>query len=536
MSHIADRVILTFYLTPSGHASQSSSPFLALLSASAVLAGLIEPSTSACAMTFKTKLIAGIVVALATLAYIGVLSYRSILRSRNDVQWVTHTHEVLEHLDGLLIAAVDAETAQRGFIITGDDSYLEPYRDTDEAIERVFQELRQLTSDNPIQQRNLDRLEPLLAARSSELRDRISLRRKEGLAAGVRSVEDGTGKWTMDQVRAVLGDMTAEEHRLREVRVKEADVSAKRSQSVIVAGNTIGFLFLFFAGLLIYQEMARRRGAEEKIRELNADLEDRVARRTAELNERTQDLARSNAELQQFAYVASHDLQEPLRMVASFTQLLARRYNDKLGDDAREFIHYAVDGATRLQTLISDLLSYSRVGTHSKPLEFKRCDEVLDRVLLNLKLAVRDAGAIITRDPLPPVMADEVQLGQLFQNLLTNAMKFRGENSPRIHISAVQQGALWKISVRDNGIGIAPEHADRIWVIFQRLHTKTEYAGTGIGLAICKKIAERHGGTIWVEPSPGGGSTFSFTIPVCKNQPQLEERTENELRVSVAHS
>ena len=156
-------------------------------------------------------------------------------------------------------------------------------------------------------------------------------------------------------------------------------------------------------------------------------------------------------------------------------------------------------------------------------------------MLLNLKLAVRDAGAIITRDPLPLVMADEVQLGQLFQNLLTNAMKFRGENSPRIHISSVQQGALWKISVRDNGIGIALEHADRIWVIFQRLHTKTEYAGTGIGLAICKKIAERHGGTISVEPSPGGGSTFTFTIPVCKNQSLSEERTQNELRLTVAN-
>ena len=160
--------------------------------------------------------------------------------------------------------------------------------------------------------------------------------------------------------------MTEEEHRLRALRVKEADISARRSESVILIGNTLGFLFLFLAGLMIYQEMARRRSAEEKVRELNADLEDRVARRTAELNERTQDLARSNSELQQFAYVASHDLQEPLRMVASFTQLLARRYDDKLGDDAREFIHYAVDGATRLQTLISDLLSYSRVGTHAK--------------------------------------------------------------------------------------------------------------------------------------------------------------------------
>ena len=252
-------------------------------------------------MTFKTKLIAGIAMALFTLAYIGVLSYRSILRSRDDVQWVTHTHTVLEDLDHLLIVALDAETGQRGFIITGDDSYLQPYRDSAETIRRDVQELRQTTSDNSTQQHNLDRLEPLLAARLAELRDRIALRKQQGLAPGTRSVQEDAGKQTMDQIRAVLGDMTEEEHRSRALRMKEADISARRSESVILIGNTLGFLFLFLAGLMIYQEMARRRSAEEKVRELNADLEDRVARRTAELNERTQDLARSNSELQQFA-------------------------------------------------------------------------------------------------------------------------------------------------------------------------------------------------------------------------------------------
>jgi two-component system, chemotaxis family, sensor kinase Cph1 len=294
------------------------------------------------------------------------------------------------------------------------------------------------------------------------------------------------------------------------------------------------FLFLFLAGLLIYQEMAHRRRAEEEVRDLNADLEMRIADRTAELNERAKDLARSNSELQQFAYVASHDLQEPLRIVASFTQLLAKRYNDKLDDDAREFIHFAVDGAKRLQTLISDLLSYSRVGTHAEPLQLTACDVVLDRVLNSLKLAIQDTGATITRDPLPVVMADEGQLGQLLQNLLTNGMKFRGEKPPEVHVSAAREGAAWKISVRDNGIGIPPEYAGRIWVIFQRLHTKAEYPGTGIGLAICKKITERHGGSIGVEPSPGGGSTFCFTIPVIKSLEVLEERKQNELRIPVA--
>jgi hypothetical protein len=218
-------------------------------------------------------------------------------------------------------------------------------------------------------------------------------------------------------------------------------------------------------------------------------------------------------------------------MVASFTQLLGRRYREKLDDDARDFINYAVDGATRMQTLITDLLSYSRVGTQGKPLELTRCDDVLDRVLNhNLRLAIKESGVTITRDRLPTVMADPLQLGQLFQNLIANAIKFRSDGPPSVYISAERRGSDWEIGVCDNGIGILQEHADRIFVIFQRLHTKTEYPGTGIGLAICKKIAERHGGRIWVEPTPGGGSTFRFTIPA-REFPQLQRREHDELRV-----
>jgi hypothetical protein len=257
-------------------------------------------------------------------------------------------------------------------------------------------------------------------------------------------------------------------------------------------------------------------------------LEQRVAERTAELAERAKDLARSNTELQQFAYVASHDLQEPLRMVASFTQLLAKRYSDQLDDDARDFINYAVDGARRMQTLISDLLNYSRVGTQGKPLEHTDSEALLARVLESLQYAIEESRAVVSHDPLPVVLADPQQLGQLFQNLISNAIKFHGEEPPRVLISAERTGDEWKIAVRDNGIGISPEHGERIFVIFQRLHTKTEYPGTGIGLAICKKIVERHGGRIWIEPSPGGGTTFCFTISGAGKK--SERRIENEVR------
>ncbi len=243
------------------------------------------------------------------------------------------------------------------------------------------------------------------------------------------------------------------------------------------------------------------------------DVTERVRAEEA-LAEQAQELARSNADLEQFAYVASHDLQEPLRMVASYTQLLARRYRDRLDDDAQEFIGYAVDGVTRMQSLISDLLAYSRVGSRGDAVEPVELEALLARVLdSSLAAAVEESGATVTAGPLPTVLGDPVQLGQVLQNLVANAIKFRGAEPPRVHVSAERAGGEWTVSVRDNGIGISPEYAQRIFVIFQRLHSRAEYAGTGIGLAICKKIVERHGGRIRVEPAPGGGSDFRFTLP-----------------------
>jgi PAS domain S-box-containing protein len=231
------------------------------------------------------------------------------------------------------------------------------------------------------------------------------------------------------------------------------------------------------------------------------------------LTRQAAELERSNAELEQFAYVASHDLKEPLRMVASYTQLLARRYGEQLDEDAREFIGYAVDGVNRMQELINDLLLYSRVGTKSGELVPTELDEVLHQTLVTLGPAIEEAGAEVRAEALPVVQGDRVQLMQLFQNLIANAIKFRGDTPPRVQVGARQEEDEWVISVRDNGIGIQPEFAERIFVIFQRLHSRDEYPGTGIGLSICKKIVERHGGRIWVESDPGEGSAFHFTFP-----------------------
>jgi len=235
-----------------------------------------------------------------------------------------------------------------------------------------------------------------------------------------------------------------------------------------------------------------------------------------ELKATNEEMERSRDDLEQFAYVVSHDLQEPLREVASYTELLANRYKPKLGKEAEEFIGFILSGTGRMQQLISDLLTFARVGTQGKPFEGTDCEDVLNRALTNLRIAIEESKAKLTHDALPAVMGDGTQLTQLFQNLIGNAIKFRDKKAPKIHVSAKREGTYWEFSVRDEGIGIDPEYKKRIFGIFQRLHTHSEYPGTGVGLSICKKVVERHGGRIRVESELSKGSTFYFTIPAIK--------------------
>jgi len=253
----------------------------------------------------------------------------------------------------------------------------------------------------------------------------------------------------------------------------------------------------------------------------------REKRLRADHKQAQEELARSNRDLEQFAYVASHDLQEPLRMVATYTQLLAERYQGKLDDSADKYIHYAVDGALRMQKLVQDLLSFSRVGRQGMALSSTDCNVVVQAALQNLEAAILESGAAVKPDQLPVVMADGSQLAQVFQNLIGNAIKFHGSGAPVIKVTAEAKAREWIFSVEDNGIGIAAEQVEDIFVIFRRLHTREEYSGNGIGLSICKKIIEHHGGRIWVESEPGQGSTFKFTIPV-KATPSGGERQNDE--------
>ena len=264
-----------------------------------------------------------------------------------------------------------------------------------------------------------------------------------------------------------------------------------------------------------YRRLLWRAHADFETRLVYAIARDITERKRAEdmLKDTAAELKRSNDELSQFAYLASHDLQEPLRMVASFLQLLEKRYEGMLDADGKNFIHFAVDGAKRMQSLIHDLLSLSRVQTRAKPPVPTDCAAIFRNVMDNLQIAIAEAGATVTCDNLPVIVADSTQIAQLFQNLIDNALKFRGRDPVRIHVGAVRRNDEWEFSVSDSGIGIEPQFFDRIFGIFQRLHAGKEFPGTGIGLAVCKKIVDVHGGRIWLESNPGNGTAFFFTIP-----------------------
>ena len=266
------------------------------------------------------------------------------------------------------------------------------------------------------------------------------------------------------------------------------DVSLTVSPVLDGGGKVVG-------GMAVSRDITERKLAQEALRKKHVELE------------------RSNAELEQFAYVASHDLQEPLRMVACYAELLAMRYQGRLDERADKYIRYAVDGATRMQQLINDLLAYSRVGDGDRPRELVDLADVVDDVVCDLDVAIGDSDGQVTRDRLPSVYGRRTLLYQLFQSLVGNALKFRGEEPPRIHIAAERQEHAWVLSVTDNGIGIDPDFAERVFRVFQRLHERGRYSGSGIGLAIAKKIVEWHGGRIWVEPGLGKGVCFCFTVP-----------------------
>ena len=683
--------------------------------------------------------------AVLALLLAGAFSYRSTVVASASDRWVQHTHAVLDDLQDLLLGMATVESSFRGFVLTGKQSYLDTYHAAVAIVEHDQAAARNLTSDNPVQQRHLSELENLTAGKIQFGDVIITLRQTAGREAAANALENASGQQSRDGFQEVIRSMQSEELRLLAVRHAEAAQRFLRLRgSLVLGGSAFGFVIVALAGwilqtyyaargrteatflegeerfrllvegvqdyaifrldpqgnvvnwnagaeriqgykaeeiigqncsrfylqtdihqgrpqeelqiaaatgrfetehwrarkdgsrffantiitaarnssgnLLGFSEISRditerketearyrglleaapdamvvvdQRGeivllnlqaekqfqyrrdelvgqqvkaiipegfAERLIADSNRTAADALAQQIGtgiELYGRRKDgsefpieimlsplestggilvtaairniaarkkseehllrtvaeLKLSNNELQQFAYVSSHDLQEPLRMVASYTQLLAKRYRGRLDPDADEFIAFAVDGCNRMQRLIQDLLAYSRAGTRGETVRETSGENALDQALANLRATIQDSGAVVTHDLLPAVTTDSTQLAQVFQNLVGNAIKYRSAEVPHVHVSAANSGDEWIFSVRDNGMGIDSQYFERIFVLFQRLHGRDEFEGTGIGLAICKKTLERLGGRIWVESQPGHGSTFLFALP-----------------------
>jgi signal transduction histidine kinase len=454
-------------------------------------------------------------------ALLAVAVRQTIVQQRRSAAAVDHTQATLEKLQELLSAVKDAETGQRGFLLTGVDEYLRPYQAAASIINQRVSELGQLIADDPAQIRRVHDFRILLDRKMAELGETIQLRRTNGLAAALSVVQTGEGRKSMNELRRVAGELKTQEVHTLHGRMA-AQQMAEAHLSVFISIAVLLYLVLLVVLFLLNIYYVRQRDhAELQIRHANDALEARVAERTREIEEktreleqRTSELERSNADLEAFAYAASHDLQEPLRMVSNFTGLLAHRYRGKLGDDADLYISYASDSAIRMQHLVDDLLRYSRAGTQALHIEQVSIQQVLDETLSNLEDTIRQNSAVITHDPLPQVCADRIKLVQVLQNLIANAIKFRKQDeTPRVHISVQKSDAVWIFSVIDNGIGFDTKYTDRVFSMFQRLHGVGEYAGNGIGLPLAKRIIQHHNGRLWAESEIGKGSTFFFSLP-----------------------
>jgi signal transduction histidine kinase len=491
-------------------------------------------------------------VATAVAGLLTVVAMQSLLDARRDL--VDRVDPATLEAERLLSSAIDQETGVRAYLLAGDEQFLEPYRSGIESAATASTDLRRAAAglgdvddhladvDDALQRWQVEYAEPTITAVGA------------GDAAEAPSVEDGRARF--DEVRQQVSELQQAleaqradaKDRLDGVTFRLVGVMALALVMILAAVGALWRLvqrsvqrpldalgadaYVVASGDLEHavtpvgpSELQALGIAMEQMRQrIIAELSE-VALARDELETQAVDLRRSNAELEQFAYVASHDLQEPLRKVASFCQLLQSRYGGQLDERADQYIEFAVDGAKRMQALINDLLAFSRVGRLDADTEVIDADELIERAVANLSTALEETGADIHADPLPPVDVEVSLVVALFQNLLANAIKFRREGAvPTIRITVQERDGMHEFAVQDDGIGIPPEYAERVFVIFQRLHTKEEFDGTGIGLAMCRKIVERHGGRIWIDPGSGAGTTVRFTLPQVGADDEANER------------
>ena len=461
-----------------------------------------------------------IVFALILLIGNAVVSYRSTLKLIENNKLVLQTEEVISELDATLSSVREAETRQRGHIITGDDRFLGPYRSAINDTRAHIARIREMTADNHDQAARIPILEERANARLETLESNLQLNRSGGLQALKQTGLLDKGRAQMDALREIVAEMKADETALLAIRQEESRISGRNTLLTFSLANVFVLALLGFVYYLILRDIKERQRAEDDLRAANEQLETRVRERTLELAETNTELERSNRELQDFAFVASHDLQEPLRKIQAFGDRLKTKQSAQLGSDGLNYLERMQNAAGRMQTLINDLLTFSRVTTKAQPFVKVDLNRIAREVVSDLETRVQQTGGRVEISSLPSIEADALQMRQLLQNLIGNALKFHRSGVPPIVKveSAGSSNGHCQINVEDNGIGFDEKYLDRIFTPFQRLHARGEYEGTGIGLAVCRKIIERHGGNITAKSTPGSGTTFIINLPVRQDE------------------
>lgn len=464
----------------------------------------------------------GFTLAIIVLLVSGWLASINVMRiSRND-SWVVHSHEVLDDIRDVLASLESAESSQRSYLISGEKLYLGPYQQAAALAQSHIARIRADTSDNASQQQRIRQLNDLVMVRLASLRDGVLIRDREGVEGAARYVLAGKGRREMDSIRKVVDQMKETELGLLRMRDAESRASYHAALTTQWITTLLGLGLVAAGYWLTARELETRRRGVEALNRANDKLEMRVEERTADLAMANESLHRSNRELEQFASVASHDLQEPLRKIQAFGDRLQTRFADQLGEQGRDYLSRMQNSATRMRNLIDSLLSFSRVTTKAQPFAPVDLALIANEVVSDLENQIEKTGGEVELGELPTIDADPLQMRQLFQNLIGNGLKFaRPGQPPVVQVSSRLTDPegdgeipICELLVSDNGIGFEEVYLDRIFELFQRLHSRQEYEGTGMGLAICRKIVERHGGTITAKSAPGAGATFLITLPL----------------------
>ena len=443
----------------------------------------------------RVRTIISVIIGIIFLLLVSTLlfSLYTITKVKESLQIQVHTRTTIIALKDNLTYVLNAETGQRGFLITSDSAYFHQYEHALKDIAGSKKDLRELIKDNPDAAKDMDTLEQRIDRKLARLARLLSLKAagEEKMIADM--LRSGEGKYLTDNIRNVNNQMQQKEETLFETRRIATNKNIEEARTVFIVEGIFALGITIFLAMIIITELNRRTRTEKKILKYNQELE------------------LKNKEIEQFAYIASHDLQEPLRSITNFTRLLNKKI-ETADDETKKYAGFINGAATRMSNLIFDLLEYSRIGKDVQQTMID-CDSMVKNVLKDLELTIKESNAEIHVDKLP-VVKGYSHLKSLFQNLISNGVKFvKPGERPVVHISCTDKGKEFVFSVKDNGIGIEKKYREKIFIIFQRLHNRTEYPGTGIGLSQCKKIVELHGGKIWIDSEPGKGSTFNFTIP-----------------------